>query len=253
MLERISSKKPTVMKFDGTNWVAVGSPGFTSGQASYMSFAMHNGIPYIAYQDSASSNKATVMKFANDPATFQDVSVNYWAWRWIESIYAAGITGGCSVSPLNYCPTSPVTRAQMAVFLEKGVHGNSFTPADVPPTFNDTAGHWAEDWIEALKADAITSGCGDGNYCPESPVTRAQMAVFLLKAKYGQSYNPPPVGGSTGFADVPIDHWAAAWIKQLAAENITSGCGGGNYCPDNPVTRDQMAVFLQKSFNLPLP
>ncbi|HMZ06015.1 MAG TPA: S-layer homology domain-containing protein, partial [Anaerolineales bacterium] len=157
----------------------------------------------------------------------------------------------CSTNPLNYCPTSPVTRAQMAVFLEKGLHGAGFTPANVAATFTDTAGHWAEDWIEALKSDGVTSGCGAGIYCPENSVTRDQMAVFLLKAKYGSAYTPPAVGASTGFTDVPSDHWAAAWIKQLAAEAITGGCGGGLYCPSNAVTRDQMAVFLVRTFNLP--
>ena len=75
------------------------------------------------------------------------------------------------------------------------------------------------------------------------------MAVFLLKAKYGTSYAPPPATGD--FSDVATNHWAAAWIEQLAAEGITSGCGTGIYCPESPVTRDQMAVFLVKTFNLP--
>jgi hypothetical protein len=77
------------------------------------------------------------------------------------------------------------------------------------------------------------------------------MAVFLLKAKYGSGYAPPGVGGSTGFSDVLPTHWAAAWIKQLAAEGITGGCGTGTYCPDSSVTRAQMAVFLVRTFNLP--
>jgi hypothetical protein len=77
------------------------------------------------------------------------------------------------------------------------------------------------------------------------------MAFFLLRSKYGSSYTPPPVGASTGFADVPVDSPAAPWIKQLVAEGITSGCGGGNYCPANLVTRDQMAVFLVRTFSLP--
>ncbi|HNC09483.1 MAG TPA: S-layer homology domain-containing protein, partial [Anaerolineales bacterium] len=63
------------------------------------------------------------------------------------------------------------------------------------------------------------------------------------------SYSPPPATGT--FSDVPTDYWAAAWIEQLAAEGITSGCGSGIYCPENPVTRAQMAVFLVKAFNLP--
>ena len=184
--------------------------------------------------------------------TFPDVLATYWAWDLIERLYDAGITGGCSTSPLSYCPENEVTRAQMAVFLERGLHyPASFTAPNVAPTFNDTVGHWAEDWIEALKNDGITAGCATGMYCPENPVTRAQMAVFLLKAKYGSSYTPPVVGTSTGFGDVPTTHWASAWIKQLAAESITGGCGGGNYCPESPVTRAQMAVFLVRTFSLP--
>jgi ELWxxDGT repeat protein len=182
--------------------------------------------------------------------TFADTPASHWAYGWIERLYDSGITGGCSANPLNYCPESPVTRAQMAVFLEKSLHGTAFSPADGPATFSDTAGHWAEDWIEALKSDGITSGCGAGMYCPEDSVTRAQMAVFLLKAKYGSSYSPPAASG-VKFTDVPSSHWAAAWIEQLAVESITSGCATGMYCPENPVTRAQMAVFLVRTFSIP--
>ena len=75
------------------------------------------------------------------------------------------------------------------------------------------------------------------------------MAVFLLRAKYGSGYSPPSATGV--FGDVPVGYWAASWIEQLAAEGITAGCGGGNYCPEAPVNRDQMAVFLVRTFNLP--
>jgi hypothetical protein len=88
-------------------------------------------------------------------------------------------------------------------------------------------------------------------YCPDAPVTRAQMAIFLLRSKYGAGHVPPAVGDSTGFGDVAPSDFAAAWIKQLAAEGITSGCGGGNYCPKMAVTRAQMAVFLVRTFDLP--
>ena len=186
------------------------------------------------------------------PTTFSDVYLTHWAWKYIESLFNSGITGGCSTTPLSYCPENAVTRAQMAVFLEKGLHyPSAFSPANLSPTFNDTVGHWAEDWIEALRNDGITGGCGANLYCPEDPVTRAQMAVFLLKSKYGSGYIPPAIGSSTGFTDVPTTYWAAAWIKQLAAEGITGGCGTNLFCPGSPVTRAQMAVFLVKTFNLP--
>ena len=179
---------------------------------------------------------------------FGDVATAYWACSFIEILYSNGVTGGCSSSPLLYCPDDPVTRAQMAVFLEKGIHTSAFVPPNVSPTFLDTTGHWAQAWIEALKTDGITSGCLVGYYCPDSSTTRAQMAVFLLKSKYGASYSPPAPTGK--FLDVATNYWAAAWIEKLAADGITSGCGSGNYCPENPVTRAQMAVFLVKTFSL---
>jgi hypothetical protein len=72
-----------------------------------------------------------------------------------------------------------------------------------------------------------------------------------LRSEHGASYTPPAIGEGSGFDDVPVDYWAGAFIKQLVAEGITVGCGGGNYCPEQPVTRAQMAVFLVRTFSLP--
>jgi hypothetical protein len=187
-------------------------------------------------------------------STFADVLPFDSAYPYILSIYNVGITSGCTLSPLNYCPDNTVNRAQMAVFLLRGIHGSSYTP---PPAtgsvFNDVPSNsFAADFIEVFSAAGITSGCGNGNYCPNNSVTRAQMAIFLLRAKHGSNYSPPTATG-TMFNDVPSSHLFADWIEQLANEGITSGCGGGNYCPDNSVSRAQMAIFLQRTFNLPLP
>jgi hypothetical protein len=76
------------------------------------------------------------------------------------------------------------------------------------------------------------------------------MAVFLLKTLLGSGYVPPNCSGV--FGDVPCPSTFAAWIEDLAARAITGGCGGGNYCPTNPNTRGQMAVFLTKTFGLAL-
>lgn len=183
---------------------------------------------------------------------FADVPYSHWANSYIERLYNAGITSGCGFAPLIYCPEQYVTRAEMAVFLLRSIYGSSYSP---PPAtglvFNDVpATHWAAAWIEQLYEDGFTVGCSNDNYCPEQvATTRAQMAIFLLRGKYGAAYTPPaPVGL---FNDVPTDYWAAAWIEQLAAEGITTGCGGGNYCPEEPLTRAQMAVFLVRTFGLP--
>ncbi|RPJ61789.1 MAG: hypothetical protein EHM23_05675 [Acidobacteria bacterium] len=181
------------------------------------------------------------------PHTFGDVSPSHIFYRYVEKIVAAGITAGCG--PGTYCVDAPVTRAQMAVFLLKGKHGSSYVPPAQTGLFGDVPlGHWAGAWIERFAAEGITAGCGPSTYCPDGPVTRAQMAIFLLKAKYGSSYVPPEPTGV--FQDVPVGHWAGRWIERLAAEGITAGCGATTYCPDAPVTRGQMAVFLSKTFGL---
>ena len=105
------------------------------------------------------------------------------------------------------------------------------------------------DFIEKIFRDGITAGYGNGYYGTNDSVTRAQMAVFLLKSEHGSTYAPPPCTGI--FDDVecsPTPAYAVDWIEQLYHEGITGGCLPiGNYCPDSPVRRDEMAVFLLKS------
>jgi uncharacterized repeat protein (TIGR03803 family) len=105
--------------------------------------------------------------------------------------------------------------------------------------------HVFHDYVEDVVRAGITAGCGNGNYCVNAPVTRAQMAVFLLKAEHGPAYVPPNCVGV--FADVACPGPFTDWIEQLAAEGVTTGCGGADYCPASPVTRAQMAVFLLKT------
>jgi glucose/arabinose dehydrogenase len=115
-----------------------------------------------------------------------------------------------------------------------------YTFADVPPQ------HFAWRFVEPLYEGAVTTGCGGDNYCPDASTTRGQMAVFLLRSRFGPAYLPPPCTNAT-FADVPCSHPFAAWIYDLVARAVTGGCGGGLYCPDAPVTREQMAVFLLRT------
>ena len=125
----------------------------------------------------------------------------------------------------------------------KSKYGVCYTPPPCTGVFPDVpCPSTFANWIEALAAEGITGGCGGGNYCPANPVRRDQMAVFLLKAKHGSSYVPPPCSGD--FADVACPSTFADWIEQLAAEGVTGGCGGGNDCPLNNVTAEQMAAFL---------
>lgn len=184
----------------------------------------------------------------NYPQGFSDVPIGAFAFDDIERLAISGITVGCGNG--KYCPKDPVTRAQMAVFLERGMNGSDFVPpAATGMVFNDVLlSAFAASFIEQLAADGITSGCGNGNYCPDNQVTRSQMAVFLVRARYGADFIPPAATGV--FNDVPPGSFAANFIEQLAQDGITSGCGAGNYCPDDVVTREQMAVFLVGTFEL---
>jgi len=184
--------------------------------------------------------------------TFLDVPTTNFAYQYIQAVYLAGVTAGCG--PRLYCPDASTTRAQMAVFLLKAKLTSSYTPPACSGTiFTDVpcTGGPFDPWIEDLFGRGITGGCAPQLYCPDALVTRAQMSAFLLKAEHDSTYVPPVCTGA--FADVPCPSLFADWIEQLAAEGVTAGCGGGNYCPSSPVTRAQMAVFLTKTFSLPLP
>ena len=181
--------------------------------------------------------------------SFPDVTTAHPFYAYVENLFHNGVTGGCGSG--DYRPAASVTRGQMAVFLLKAEHGASYTPPACTGVFPDvTCPSAFADWIEQLFHEGITGGCGNGNYCPDNPVTRAQMAVFLLKAEHGSSYAPPVCTGV--FPDVTCPSTFAAWIEQLFHEDITAGCGNGDYCPDNPNARGQMAVFLVKTFGLQL-
>ena len=188
-----------------------------------------------------------------DPCqTFPDVPHGYWAWPYVEGIHAAGLTTGYPDG--TYRPTEFVNRAQMAVFLLKGIHGASYMPPtpDGSHPFTDITGHWAEAWIEQLYDEGITTGFPDGTYRPADNVNRAQMAVMLLVAKHGSGYTPPASDDSHPFTDI-TGHWAEAWIEQLYDEGITAGYPDGTYRPADNVNRAQMAVFLVATFDLETP
>ena len=187
--------------------------------------------------------------------SFADVAPANPFYRFIETLLHKNVTGGCAVAD-SYCPTNTTLRKQMAVFLLKALLGSCYVPPPAVGLFTDVpiADPFAP-WIEDLSNRNITSGCGAGIYCPNALVQRKQMAVFLLKTLLGSSYVPPAPTGI--FDDVPADGFQP-FIEDLYNRSITGGCAGGpppapiSYCPANPVTRGQMAVFLTKTFGLVL-
>ena len=197
----------------------------------------------------AAGNLSTTVSDTIGVPTFQDVPCSNSQWAYIEALVREGITSGCSTSPPLFCPGQAITRGQMAVFLCRAA---GWTPYDNPtPSFTDVPkGSAYYGYVEEIVRRGVSSGCGYRLYCPSSPLTRGQMAVWLCRA----AGIPIPSPLVQHFADVPPTHAQFAYIEAVYADRITGGCSTTplNYCPAAEVTRGQMAVFLCRAFDLPL-
>jgi hypothetical protein len=141
----------------------------------------------------------------------------------------------------------------MAVFVLVAREGPGYLPPPCgTPLFADVpaASPYCR-WVEDLARRGVAGGCGGGNFCPSAPVSRDQMTVFVLRA-FDPGVDPPPCAPPNTFLDVPETSPFCRWIEELARRGVVSGCGGGNYCPLAPVTREQMGVFLGVTFGLSL-
>ena len=249
-----SGLSASVAAHDGSTYswnVLGGSLAAGQGSASVLFDAGDPGTTMLVEVSETNTTCVSPVAEARVQVDFVDVPPTHIFHDFVNTIARDGVTAGCGAG--GYCPDNANTRAQMAAFLLKAKYGRTHVPPpatgtvfhDVPVTNPFAA------WIEELSALGVTGGCGAGNYCPAAPVTRAQMAVFLLKTLEGSSYAPPTASG-TIFGDVPAGAFGAAWIEDLYARAVTGGCQASPllYCPNNTVTRGQMAVFLTKTFGL---
>jgi hypothetical protein len=103
--------------------------------------------------------------------------------------------------------------------------------------------------VRCTKKLRITPGYQDGTYGPYDNVSRDHMAAFIVRAKEGEPAANYCASGSP-FSDVDANHWACKYIKKLYELGITTGCAQNplRYCPNDIVTRAQMAAFLARAF-----
>jgi len=254
-----------------SNFTGPGGPTYTivDGSAAYGTLAVGqaaactdcyslsvNGARPVIHWD------ATVLETVTPTATtknwtlhigdsFTDVPGSNPFYRFIETLLHRSVTGGCTANA--YCPTSSTSREQMPVFVLVSKERAGYTPPPcTTPPFNDvpTSSPFCP-WIQELAVRGVVGGCGGGNYCPTTAVARDTMAVFVLATLEGAGYAPPPCT-TPPFNDVPTSSPFCRWIQELAVRGIVGGCGGGNYCPSQPVSREQMSVFLAGGFGLAL-
>ena len=204
--------------------------------------------------------------------SFLDVAPSDPFYPSIETIFHFGVTAGCGDGTI-FCPLRNNLRQEMAPFLLKASLGPSYVPPACTGVFSDvpcpaTPEFPYSNFIEDLSARGITAGCASNpgppptvQYCPERAVLRSEMAVFILKTSQPSGYVPPACTGV--FSDVPCPNTPgfpfSDWIEDLYGRGITAGCASQpgppptiQYCPDQPVTRQEMAVFLTKSSGLVL-
>jgi hypothetical protein len=189
--------------------------------------------------------------------TFTDVPLDHWAFAYIEALYREGYVAGCSSSPLMYCPESAMTRAESAVFIERGTWGAEFVPEQpIEQTFEDVLlSEWYAKWADGLWNDGFTAGCGTSPliYCPLTQHSIAEGTVFYLRMSYGTDYQPPdPIGL---FDDVPVTTWYAKWIEQAYQEGLLIPCETSpdfKACPMEPLTRAMGAYMMVIAKDIPL-
>ena len=201
-----------------------------------------------AYEKNGSGSSGTDAAWIDSvdlPSAFADVPASDFAFDYVNALKDAGITTGCSSG--NYCPSQNVTREQMAAFIIRAEEGEPASACTSPPFTDVPISDVFCKYVKRMQDLAITTGCGSGNYCPNQSVTRDQMAAFIIRAVQG---NPAAgyCGSTAPFSDVPVSNTFCGHIKRMSELGITTGCGGGNYCPSQTVTREQMAAFLARAF-----
>ncbi len=177
-------------------------------------------------------------------SVFDDVDLDSVHAPAIAALDALDIFGRASTcSRDRFCPDVPIQRWVMAVWLTRAI--GETNPTSNESRFSDVSSTaWWSPYAEALADFEITQGCASDplSYCPNEPVTRAQMASFLTRAFDLEE------ASSAGFSDTE-GNFHLSDINSLAAAEVTKGCSAEPllYCPDDSVTRGQMATFLHRA------
>lgn len=237
-----------------SSWLVVSSGASGSGNGTVNLTVQANATNTVRSGKVRVAGLAFTVSQRRTAQAFNDVAVTHPFFDAINLVLARQITAGCATAPLRYCGEAGITRGQMAVFIVRSLMGDNFTfPANA--SFTDVpagpVAHPFFKYIQKMKELGITSGCTATQYCPDDPVTRGQMAVFMMRAKFGATtaFTYP---ATAYFRDSGGLHVFYSYIQKMRELGVTSGCSATDYCPDAPVTRGQMAIFLMRGlFNEP--
>ena len=176
------------------------------------------------------------------PAAAQPDDTPHWAAAEIDDLAGRGVFDGTECDDAGgFCPDDSLDRKTMAVWVVRLLDRTDPAPGGGQRFSDVDASGFHAPFVERMADLGVTQGCDATRFCPDDSVTRAQMAVFLQRAY------ELPAGPDPGFGDVADGAWYASAVAALAASGITQGCSAGLFCPDDTVTRAQMAVFLHRA------
>ncbi len=179
--------------------------------------------------------------------TFADVPPSSFFADYINVLATWQVTLGCTAT--QYCPGDPVTRGQLAAFIIRSMYGNSFTYTTTPYFTDVPPSDQFFSYIQKLRDLGITLGCAPTMFCPGNGVTRGEAAVLLIRGKmsavFGDNFSFPT---TQIFTDVPPNSQQYPFVQKLSELGITSGCAPGLFCVNNTLTRQEMAVFIVRTF-----
>jgi len=233
-----------------TSWSWDFGDASTSAEQNPSHTYEHAGVYTISLTATNVGGSDTETKAGYLEVTFADVPADNWAYSYILACVNAGIVQGYWDG---YHPDDIVNRAQMSVFIARALAGgdSGVPPGPATPTFSDVSeSYWAYKYVEYCYAHGVVQGYWDG-YHPDDTVTRAQMAVFVARAHAGDDANVPAGPDTATFPDVATDYWAYKYVEYCYSQGIVQGYWDG-YHPEDIVTRAQMAVFVQRAFDLPM-
>ncbi|MFD2671715.1 cadherin-like beta sandwich domain-containing protein [Marinicrinis sediminis] len=155
-----------------------------------------------------------------------------------ESIHHAYISG---YEDGTFKPDQHITRAEMATLLARNL---STTEMESVPYSDLSIDHWAYASIQETTANGLMIGDPDGQFRPEAVLTRAEMATIAFYWMDLQEQNE-----MNAFRDT-TDHWAAAKIAALVQEGIMKGYPDGSFKPDQPLTRAEAVMVMNKMLDV---
>ena len=200
-----------------------------------------------------SGDVAITATFAEDPnwtnpeepstdvsAIFTDVPANHWAKAAIQYVYDNGLMTG--VSDTAFAPEATTTRAMIVSMLARMENVTSAADAG----FTDVAaGDWYATAVNWAASVGITSGTGDGNFSPNTAITREQLAAILMNYAAYKGEDVSNRADLTSYTDQPST-WAKEAISWSVAEGLLTGVTADTLQPQGAATRAQVAAILQR-------